>query len=75
MAGYHSFKLGAQPVDQLVKPGLVLAPDIALSDERGVCGKDDALAHTTVPLATDLPVVELLGGEGKRRRDLANKPS
>ena len=48
-----------KPVEQLVKPGPVLPSTGALSNQRGVRGKDDSLLHSAVPLATYLTIVEL----------------
>ncbi len=52
----------SQPVQDLIESGPVLAPTGTLPDQGGVGGKDHALAHATVPLATDLPIVKLKRG-------------
>ena len=59
--GYDSFKMWAQPVHELVKPGLVLAARCALSNEGGVGGKYHAFPDTPIPLPTDLAIVKLEG--------------
>lgn len=57
--GYNSFKSRAQPVNELVKSGLVFPSTVALSDEGGVSGKDHTFSDTAIPFTTDLPIVEL----------------
>lgn len=57
--GYDAVKVLAAPVEQLLKPGLVLAARLALSDQRRVGGEDDALLHAAVVFRGDLAILEL----------------
>ena len=58
-AGYDSLVVWTKPVEDLVEPGAVLPSGGALPNQGGVGGKDHSLPHTTIPLTTDLPIVEL----------------
>lgn len=44
---------------KLVKPRLVLAAHIALSNQGGVGGKDHTLTDTPIPFPANLAVVKL----------------
>ena len=59
-SGYNAIEVLPTPVEELLEPGFVLPPRLALSDQRRVCCENHALLHATVVFRGDLAIFELM---------------